>query len=63
MVGCHNHTPHPLAHQKIPPIIKEVTPINAKGLIKKDLGEKRGNPNKRKRARQKGSLMKKEATQ
>jgi hypothetical protein len=32
---------------------KEVTPINAKGLVKKDLDEKRGNPNKRKGAHQK----------
>jgi hypothetical protein len=52
-VGRHNQTPHSLAHQERPLMKKEVTPINAKGLIKKDLDEKRGNPNKRKGAHQK----------
>jgi hypothetical protein len=36
-----------------PPMKKEVTPKNAKGLIKKTSDEKRGNPKKCKRARSK----------
>jgi hypothetical protein len=50
------------AHQKRPPMKKEVTQKTQRGSSKKTSDEKRGNPKKHKRAQQKRLPMKKEAT-
>jgi hypothetical protein len=55
-------TPHSLAHSKRPPMKKEATLKNAKGLVQKAYDDKRGNHKKRKFAHSKRPSMKKEAT-
>jgi hypothetical protein len=55
-------TPHSLAHSKRPPMKKEATLKNAKGLVQKAYDDKRGNHKKRKFAHSERPSMKKEAT-